>query len=110
MLTPLVSIVMPTYRRPAYLREALASAVGQTYSNLQIIVRDNASGDETPDVVRSFPDDRIEFLQAEKTGSGWENGSECLKRVRGEYLFPLCDDDRIGENYIEALVRLMEAD
>ena len=37
MADPLVSILMPTYRRPHYLRQALASAVGQTYKNLQIV-------------------------------------------------------------------------
>src|SRR5206468_9816139 len=98
MSDPLVSIVMPTYRRPHYLRQALASAVGQTYRNLQIIVRDNASNDETPTVVRSFEDPRIEFLQASETGTAWENGTECMKRVTGKYLMPLCDDDVLGEN------------
>src|SRR5882762_7174186 len=101
MADPLVSILMPTYRRPHYLRRALASAVEQTYKNLQIIVRDNASGDQTPTVVQSFNDPRIEFLQALQTGSAWENGSECSKRARGKYRITLCDDDILGENYLE---------
>src|SRR5947207_4796797 len=110
MNPPLVSVVMPTYRRPHYLREALASVVGQTYENLQIIVRDNASGDETPDIVRSIKDPRIEFYQAERTGSVLENGEECRRRVRGKYVFPLCDDDLAGSTYIEVLVRYLEED
>ena len=110
MSEPLVSVIMPTYRRPAYLREALTSAVNQTYRNLQIIVRDNASGDDTPAVVASFHDPRIEFLQAGRTGSALENGAECFRRVRGEYFFPLCDDDRAGPNYIETLVTELERD
>ena len=110
MTGPLVSVVTPTFRRPHYLRGALASVVSQTYKNLQIIVRDNASGDETPEVVRSFDDPRIEFSQAERTGSGWENGTECVRRVRGKYLFEVCDDDLAGPTYVETLVRHMEAD
>jgi glycosyltransferase involved in cell wall biosynthesis len=110
MSDPLVSILMPTYRRPHYLREALASAVGQTYKNLQIIVRDNASGDETPEVVRSFNDPRIEFLQALETGSAWENGSACVARAKGKYMMPLCDDDVLGENYVETLTAFLEND
>ena len=101
---------MPTYRRPSYLRLALASAVGQTYRNLQIIVRDNASGDETPEVVRSFGDARIEFLQSPATGTAWENGTECLKRIKGKYMVPLCDDDIFGDNYIETLIPFLEND
>src|SRR5262245_17314553 len=103
MPDPLVSILMPTYRRPDYLREALGSAVRQTYKNLQIVVRDNASGDRTPAVVQSFRDPRIEFLQAVQTGSAWENGSECSKRARGKYRMTLCDDDILGETYVETL-------
>src|SRR5439155_20385419 len=99
MVDPLVSILMPTYRRPHYLRQSLASAVGQTYKNLQIIVRDNASGDQTPAVVHSFNDPRIEFLQASQTGDVWENWTECAKRARGKYRFTLCDDDVLGETY-----------
>jgi len=110
MTDPLVSIVIPTYRRPRLLRQALASAVGQTYKNLQIIVRDNASGDETPDVVRSFDDARIEFLQSMVTGIAYENSSEALKKVRGEYSMILSDDDILGANYVETLVRFLQQD
>lgn len=110
MNEPLVSILTTTYRRPRYLRESLASAVGQSYRNLQIVVRDNASQDETPDVVRSFEDSRIEFLQSQVTVSAWENGAECVKRARGKYMFSLSDDDAISSNYIETLVDYMERD
>jgi glycosyltransferase involved in cell wall biosynthesis len=107
---PLVSILMPTYRRPHYLRQALASAVGQTYKNLQIIVRDNASGDQTAAVVRSFDDPRIEFLQALQTGSAWENGRECIRRAKGKYRITLCDDDVLEETYVETLTSFLEKD
>jgi len=101
---------MPTFHRPGYLREALASAVGQTYKNLQIIVRDNASGDETPEVVSSFDDPRIEFFQALHNEGPWRNGNECVRRARGRYLLPLCDDDILGENYVATLIGFMEQD
>jgi glycosyltransferase involved in cell wall biosynthesis len=110
MADPLVSILMPTYRRPHYLHLALASAVGQTYKNLQIVIRDNASGDQTPAVVQAFNDPRIEFLQALQTGSSLENGRECSKSARGKYRVVLCDDDIFGANYVETLVGLLEKD
>lgn len=110
MEEPLVSVLMPTYRRPQLLRKALASAVKQTYRNLQIIVRDNASGDETPDVVRSFTDSRILFLQAPENEGPNRNGAECMRHAKGKYFFPLCDDDFISENYISVLAGYMEND
>jgi|SRR5215471_2873030 len=110
MADPLVSVLIPTYRRPHYLRQALDSAVRQTYKSLQIIVRDNASADQTPEVVKSFDDPRIEFLLAPKTGSAWENGIEIIKRIRGKYRVTLCDDDVLGDTYVETLVTLLERD
>lgn len=57
-LYPLVSVVIPTYQRPAYFREALASVVHQTYRNLDIFVTDNSHNDETRRVYETeFADD-----------------------------------------------------
>ncbi|MES2466609.1 MAG: glycosyltransferase [Verrucomicrobiota bacterium] len=106
----LVSILIPTYKRPELLALALASALQQTYKNLQIIVRDNASGDLTPEVVRSFVDPRIEFHQASETIVAWQNFCECALLARGKYVLPLCDDDMLGENYVATLVGFMEKD
>jgi glycosyltransferase involved in cell wall biosynthesis len=110
MTDPLVTIAMPTYQRPGFLRLALASACRQTYTNLQIVVRDNASSDDTPDVVASFSDRRIEFLQAPVNEGSWQNGNECVRHARGKYLLVLCDDDILGDNYVETLVGFMEKD
>ncbi len=110
MTEPLVSILMPTYRRPHYLQNSLATAVGQTYRNLEIIVRDNASGDETPNEVRSFSDPRIVFLQAKSTVSPTENCNECLNVATGKFCLMLSDDDEITRNYVEDLAGALERD
>lgn len=55
---PLVSVVVPTYKRTAMLREALGSVLGQTLRDLEVIVCDNADDPETREVVASFDDDR----------------------------------------------------
>ena len=56
MSRPLVTIVVPVYNGARYLRESLASIVGQTYTPLEIIVLDDASTDETPSIIASFAD------------------------------------------------------
>ena len=56
---PLVTIGIPTYNRADhYLREALTSALSQTYANLEIIVSDNCSTDSTQTLVKGLPDPR----------------------------------------------------
>jgi hypothetical protein len=60
--------------------------------------------------VRSFRDPRIQFLQATKTGTAWDNGLEVFNRVRGEYFVPLCDDDVLGANYVATLLPYLQQD
>ncbi|MDY6350537.1 MAG: glycosyltransferase, partial [Selenomonas sp.] len=62
-LYPLVSVIIPTYQRPDYFRQALASAAGQMYRNLDIFVTDNSHNEETKRVYeKCFADDsRIRY-------------------------------------------------
>ena len=60
-IQPLVSVVIPTYNRPDYLKQAIASAVKQSYQNIEIIVCDNRSTENTQEIVESFQDSRIRF-------------------------------------------------
>lgn len=61
---PLVSIAMLTYNRAdGYLKQAIQSAVTQTYSNIEIIVSDNCSTDNTEKLVKSFNDSRIRYFK-----------------------------------------------
>ncbi|PMB10264.1 glycosyl transferase, partial [Fischerella thermalis CCMEE 5328] len=63
--TPLVSIITPTYNRPDYLKQALKSAISQTYQNIEIIVSDNCSPENPQAIVESFNDPRIRFSRNE---------------------------------------------
>lgn len=108
MQKPLVSILMPTYRRPQYLKNALLSAARQSYERLEIIVRDNASGDETPEVVASLADPRITLLRSRTTVPSVDNWRACLERASGKYCMMLADDDLIDPDYVAVLVELLE--
>ena len=55
--TPLVSIIIPAYNSEKYIKRAIESALSQNYSNLEIIITDNASIDSTYDIVSSFFND-----------------------------------------------------
>jgi glycosyltransferase involved in cell wall biosynthesis len=60
-LQPLVSVCIPTYNSGRWIAETVASALGQTYENLEVIVADNGSSDDTEAVVRAFDDPRLTF-------------------------------------------------
>ncbi len=99
---PLVTIAIPTYERAdGYLRQAIASAVSQTYRNVEIIVSDNCSRDHTGEVVRSFNDSRIRYFRQEKNIGANNNFNFCVEQAGGDYFLLLHDDDLIDEDFVD---------
>ena len=97
----LVSIGIPTYNRAnSYLRDALRSAVSQTYKNLEIIVSDNCSQDNTESVVKAFDDPRIRYYRQTENIGPVKNRNFCLQQSRGDYFVMLLDDDLIDDDFI----------
>ena len=100
---PLVSIGIPTFNRPAGLREVLICMTSQTYPNLQIIIGDNCSdNEEVARVVDEFiQDSRIVYYRHEKNMGATYNFQFVLDKAEGEYFMWAADDDRFSLNYIE---------
>lgn len=90
---PLYTIGIPTYNRAAFLRESLTAALSQTYPNLEVLVCDNASTDDTAAVVASFSDPRVRYLRHDKNQGAEFNFIACVKEARGEFFSWLQDDD-----------------
>ena len=60
---PKVTVCLPTYNRAHYLREAIESVLSQTFQDFELLICDNASTDETSEVVKSFRDARIRYVR-----------------------------------------------
>lgn len=103
---PLVTIGVPTYNRAnKYLREALESALAQTYPNLEIVVSDNGSTDNTESVVHSYADPRIRYYRQQPPVIPNDNFNFCLRQANGVYFLMLHDDDKIDPDFIETCMR-----
>lgn len=99
---PLVTIAIPTYNRAdRYLKQAVQSACDQTYPNLEILVADNCSVDDTASLVRSFKDPRILYHRHEQNIGSNNNFNFCVDNARGVYFLLLHDDDLIDADFIE---------
>jgi glycosyltransferase involved in cell wall biosynthesis len=109
--TPLVTIGLPTYNRAnTYLREALQSAVDQTYPNVEVVVSDNCSTDATEAVVKSFGAGRVRyFRQARNVGEN-NNSNFCLQQARGAYFLLLHDDDLIDRDFVEVCMNAVNGE
>ena len=93
---PLVSIGIPTYNRAdGFLKQALQSAVNQTYGNIEIIVSDNCSTDHTEDLVNEFSDSRIKYIKHNNNIGANNNFNFCVNSAKGDYFLLLHDDDLI---------------
>ncbi len=104
---PLVSVLMPTYNRRRYLATSLASALSQTYRNLEVfVIRDG--GEEIADVVRSFHDPRIVFIDRKENRGKPRSLNEALSRAQGTYVAYLDDDDLWYPHHVETLVHALE--
>jgi glycosyltransferase involved in cell wall biosynthesis len=104
---PLVSVLVPTYNRRRSLPRALASAVRQTHQDLEIfVIRDG--GEEVADIVQSFRDPRLHFInRAENRGKPYSL-NEALGQTTGKYIAYLDDDDVYYPGHVETLVAALE--
>lgn len=108
--TPVVTIGIPTYRRASLLRRAIASALAQEGCDVDVLVFDNASGDETEEVCRALAaaDPRIRFHRHAENIGAFANFAAVAKAARGEYFMWLGDDDWIDSDYVRTCLALLE--
>ena len=95
---PLVSIIIPVYNGENYLKEAIDSALSQTYENIEILVVNDGSFDATEKIALSYGD-KIRYFKKENGGvsSAINLG---IKNMRGEYFSWLSHDDKYAPDKI----------
>ncbi|MBU1047346.1 MAG: glycosyltransferase [Candidatus Omnitrophica bacterium] len=89
---PLISVIVPTYNRAHFLKEAIESVLAQTYKNLEIIIVDDGSTDNTSKLVEKFTDKRIIYLHQDNKGVSVAR-NRGIQRAKGEYISFLDSDD-----------------
>ncbi|MDO4902551.1 MAG: glycosyltransferase [bacterium] len=108
-LSSLVSVIIPVYNVEKYIKDCLESVVNQTYKNIEIIVVDDGSPDESYKIVESFieKDERIRLIRQKNKGlnGARETG---FKASRGEYITFVDSDDILHLNFIDRLLEDIE--
>ncbi len=107
---PKISVCIPTFNRAEYLRDAMESALQQTYSNFELLVVDDASNDSTPEVVASFKDPRIRYFRNAENIGMVRNWNRCLEVAAGEYVTILCDDDLMHPENLSEKMKAFESE
>lgn len=110
MPTPVVSIIMNIRDGAAHLREALDSVMAQTFQDWELIIWDDYSGDESPEIARSYRDVRVRyFLSPEDTPLGRARRS-AIQHAAGEWLAFLDQDDVWTHDKLQKQVSLVATD
>jgi len=106
----LVSILIPVYNREHLVGETIESAINQTYKNIEIIIVDNCSTDNTWQVLEHYAalDNRIRLFKNKENIGPVRNWKRCIDEAKGEYAKILFSDDLISENFIEETLKYFD--
>lgn len=104
---PLVSVTMPVYNAAETVEEAIGSLLRQTYSDLEILVVDDGSTDESMAMIEAFHDPRVRIIRLAHGGIVQARNTGCAQ-ARGEYIAVMDSDDVADERRIAAQVEYLE--
>ncbi len=112
-MSPKVTIIVPTYNRYELLKKCMKSLLEQTYNNIEIIVINNGSQDNSSEYLNNLKekDNRIKLIEFEKnTGSPYACYNAGIKEATGEYITFMYDDDMLVPDAVESILNLDEQD
>ncbi|WP_157351412.1 glycosyltransferase [Aliarcobacter butzleri] len=106
-ITSLVSIIITTRNRDHLLPRAIESALNQTYKNIEIIVIDDCSNDNTKNIIYDFQkiDNRIKYIRNDIQSGANVSRNKAILSASGEFIAGLDDDDEFINNRIEILLK-----
>ena len=99
LYNPLVSVIVPSYNHASFLIESLNSVISQTHKNLEIIVVDDGSKDNTRHLVSNFNDNRIKYIWQHNQGLSAAR-NKGINVANGSLIVFLDADDRLLSNHI----------
>lgn len=107
---PKVSVAVPMYNGSAHIAECIRSVLDQTFEDFELVLVDDASTDDTPEIARSFADERIRLIENSERLGAEGNWNAALDHSRGELVKVLSHDDVIYPACLERQVAVFEAD
>lgn len=110
IMSPLVSVVIPSYNHGRYLGRALQSVLDQTYTNWEVIVIDNHSTDTTDEVMATFSDSRISYLKTHNNGVIAASRNVGIMAAKGQWIAFLDSDDWWTINKLKTCFDLINED
>jgi glycosyltransferase involved in cell wall biosynthesis len=108
LITPLVSIIIPTFNREKELERALNSVFSQTYTNWEICIVDNNSSDNSIQLINNYNNPRIKLYTINNKGVIGASRNLGIQKAKGKYLAFLDSDDWWSSRKLEVSVKFLE--
>ncbi|WP_144799993.1 glycosyltransferase family 2 protein [Halorubrum depositum] len=105
---PTVSVIIPTYNRADVLPRSIDSALDQTLEDVEVVVVDDASDDDTASVVNEYDDSRLTYLEHETNRGGSAARNTGIEAATGDYIALLDSDDVWAPTKLEQQVETLE--
>lgn len=106
-MSPVISVVIPSFNHEQFVRETLSSVLGQTFQDFEIVITDDGSSDGTVEAIREFSDSRIDLLALKKNNGATAALNASIRRSRGEFICYLSSDDKFLPGKLEQQVDLL---
>ncbi|MHC5937829.1 glycosyltransferase family 2 protein [Nostoc sp.] len=107
-MNPKVSVIIPAYNTEAYIAKAIESALNQTLTDIEVIMVDDGSSDQTVEVAKSFTDQRLKVIVNQQNLGVSAARNRALRAAQGKWIAILDSDDWYAPERLEKLVLLAE--
>src|SRR5688572_20076630 len=101
------SIIIPTYNRAHLITTAIQSVINQTYGDWELLICDDASSDNTKELILSFQDDRIRYFKLDNNQGNAAARNLGVKHSLNEWITFIDSDDKYDPEYLSEFVRMI---
>lgn len=110
MAEKLVSVIIPAYNRAATIKRAVDSVLCQTYPDIEVIVVDDGSTDNTAEIVNEYDDNRVQLIRQKEHGGASKARNTGIASAKGEYIAFQDSDDEWFPDKLRCQIELMECE
>lgn len=104
----LISIIIPAYNAEKYIKETIDSALEQTHKNIEIIIVNDGSTDNTENIIKSYTDDRIKYFKQKNSGLAGIARNTGIRQANGDYIAFLDADDIWVKDKLKKQIKILD--
>lgn len=105
---PKFSIILPVRNGSNYIRECITSILAQTYTDFELLILENASTDDTSQIIQSFNHEKIKIITAKKLLNIEENWARAAETPKAEFMTLIGHDDLLKPDFLETINELID--